>query len=232
MPRTLEGFAGFTPGALDFLTGLAADNSRAYFDANRAVYEREVREPAKALVAELGEELRTRVDPRIGADPARGLFRINRDTRFSKDKTPYKTHVAMGFPLGGGRSDSPALYLSVAPTHVGTGVGFAPPDVDVWRAAVAGEESGGAFATALAAAEAAGGEPMDLGEPALKRVPRGYPPDHPLADWLRRKGIRLGHRHAAPAEAHGPEMVAWAADRLTAYAPMLRWLDEHVTGAC
>jgi len=99
-------FAGFPPEGLAFLDGLARDNTKAYFDAHRATYESALLEPAKAFVVALGEELHTRVSPAIRAEPRvnGSILRINRDTRFSADKTPYKDHLTSG----SGRATGPA----------------------------------------------------------------------------------------------------------------------------
>jgi uncharacterized protein (TIGR02453 family) len=93
--HTSTAFAGFPPEGLAFLEGLGRDNTKAYFDAHRATYESALLEPAKAFVVALGEELRARVSPGIRAEPRvnGSILRINRDTRFSADKTPYKDHL-------------------------------------------------------------------------------------------------------------------------------------------
>ena len=86
----LAAFSGFGPDGLAFLDGLAGDNSKAYFDAHRTTYEQQVCTPLKSLVVALGEQLRNRVSDDISFEPkvGRSMFRINRDLRFAKDKTP------------------------------------------------------------------------------------------------------------------------------------------------
>src|SRR6188508_3801769 len=92
-----DAFPGFSPDAVDFLVELAQNNDRSWFQPRKAEYERLLREPMEALVADLAERLAARGIP-LRADPKRSIFRIYRDTRFSKDKSPYKTHVAANFP--------------------------------------------------------------------------------------------------------------------------------------
>lgn len=86
-----EHFGGFPDEAIAFLAGLGQDNTRSYFDAHRAIHERDLRAPLRLFVSDVADELRTTVAPRVQAEPAVGksLFRITRDTRFSNDKTPY-----------------------------------------------------------------------------------------------------------------------------------------------
>ena len=90
-------FSGFSPEAIQFLADLAANNDRAWFQPRKADYERLLKEPLEALVAALAERFEARGIP-LQADPKRSIFRIYRDTRFSKDKSPYKTNVGASFP--------------------------------------------------------------------------------------------------------------------------------------
>lgn len=94
-------FAGFTPAGPRFFRSLARTNNRNWFEANRPVYETAVREPLRALVEGLDVALAAIV-PEITGDPKRSLFRINRDIRFSKDKSPYKTNAGCWWPVGSG----------------------------------------------------------------------------------------------------------------------------------
>src|SRR5947208_986392 len=92
-------FAGFPPAGLQFLAGLQANNNKTWFDANRADYDTGLIAPARQFVVDLGAKLREQVSPRIHAEPRTGgsLMRINRDTRFSKDKSPYKDYLGLWF---------------------------------------------------------------------------------------------------------------------------------------
>ena len=96
-------FSGFSPEAIQFLADLAANNDRAWFQPRKADYERLLKEPLEALVAALAERFEARGIP-LQADPKRSIFRIYRDTRFSKDKSPYKTNVGASFPWVAGGS--------------------------------------------------------------------------------------------------------------------------------
>src|SRR5262245_19636396 len=92
----MAGFGGFRPAGLGFLGALARNNEKAWFEANRDVYEREVREPMRLLVETVDAKLGS-IAPEIVGDPKRSMFRIHRDVRFSKDKSPYKTNAGAWF---------------------------------------------------------------------------------------------------------------------------------------
>jgi len=129
-------FAGFTREGLQFLADLAANNERAWFAPRKADYERLLKHPLEALCVELGERFAARNIPLV-ADPARSPFRIYRDTRFSKDKSPYKPYVSASFPW---RDGGPGGYFSLRPGEIYIGGGLwhpEPPVLAAWRAAVA-----------------------------------------------------------------------------------------------
>ena len=129
-------FAGFTREALQFLADLAANNERAWFAPRKADYERLLKHPLEALCVELAERFGERDIPLV-ADPARSPFRIYRDTRFSKDKSPYKPYVSASFPWQGG---GPGGYFSLRPGEIYLGGGLWHPEPVVlaaWRATVA-----------------------------------------------------------------------------------------------
>src|SRR5437588_10046845 len=108
-------FEGFSQATFDFLHGLKKNNNKEWFEAHRAEYEENLREPSKRLVAAVGAELSKAKLPLIG-DQKRSLFRINRDIRFSKDKSPYKTHIGIIFPYSGMKEDEwTGMYLSFEP---------------------------------------------------------------------------------------------------------------------
>src|SRR3954453_11469516 len=122
-------FAGFPRQGLEFLEALAAHNTKEYFEAHRATYQSELLQPAKDFVVALGEELRARVSSAIRAEPRinGSILRINRDTRFSADKRPYKEHVDFWFGEGDGPSrERPGLFIRLRPATVTLGAGMHP----------------------------------------------------------------------------------------------------------
>ena len=178
----------FSPQLFAFLRDLEAHNEREWFNANKARYEQEVKEPALAFVEDIGYRLPD-VAPHLTADK-RSLFRIYRDTRFSKDKTPYKTHV--GIYLRHARSaeaDTAGLYLHLAPDSVFMGAGIWHPGTPALKrirdALVARP---GEWREAVAAV----GPTWTLADgESLKRPPQGYKADHPLIEDIKRKSFAI-----------------------------------------
>ena len=179
--------AYFTPGLFDFFAELKAHNDRAWFAAHKARYTALVEEPMLRFIADLGERL-PRISPAFLADPRRSggsMFRIYRDTRFSKDKTPYKTGAGAHFrhrsaSKGGG---VPGFYLHLEPGESVGGGGIYQPDPDALkriRDRIAGEPA--AWSRVVAKKIVIEGD-------ALKRPPRGYDPEHRFADDLKRKDL-------------------------------------------
>ena len=221
-------FPGFSADALAFFAGLAADNSRAYFEAHCAVYGSEVVLPAKALVADVGARVKAQVSDGLQADPkvGRSLFRINRDLRFSKDKTPYNPWVDMLFWEGVNPRRSPALILRVGPTYVVSGagiMGMRGANLARFRAFVAADTTGVALVKLLR--EASDYLPgLQLTEPRLARVPPGYAIDHPRAELLRCETFHVSVREDTPSEIRGPQFVDWLLARYVRFAPVHNWL--------
>ena len=163
-------FHGWKAEALEFFEGLEADNSKAYWQRNKDVYETLVRAPMEELLGELAPEFG---DGRI--------FRPYRDVRFSRDKSPYKTNIAAMIGEG---------YVQLSAQGLGAGCGMwemAPDQLERYRARVADDASGEELTRLVADAKAAGIEIMGHG--VLKTAPRGYPRDHPRVELLRYKGI-------------------------------------------
>jgi uncharacterized protein (TIGR02453 family) len=224
-------FAGFPPAAFSFLRALEEDNSKRTFDAQRAVYDESLMAPARDFVDELGEALQARVSPGIQADPRvnGSIFRINRDTRFSKDKTPYRTHLDLYFWEGPGRSrDCPGLFFRMTPRAVVLGAGFHhfdPPKLARFRSAVVDEKTGRALDRALAGVRREGAE---IGGETYKRVPAGFDAAHLRADLLRCGGLFAYSESPLPREASSPAFVGWCAGRLERLAPVHCWLRDTV----
>jgi uncharacterized protein (TIGR02453 family) len=203
-------FTGIPLAALDFYDDLEADNSKAFWTAHKPVYLECVRAPLEALAAEL--------EPEFG--PAK-LFRPYRDVRFSKDKTPYKTHQGMW--LG-----ETSRYLQIGPAGLFVAAGYwstSPAQVDRLRRAVADDVAGPALERAVATVRAT---KMAIGGHQLSRVPAGYDKQHPRAQWLRHKTL-VGSRELgfpdwlATRRAKTEVVKAWRA-----LGPLVAWLDTHV----
>jgi uncharacterized protein (TIGR02453 family) len=219
-------FAGFSPAAPRFLADLADHNERAWFHANRAVYERELLEPARDLVEALGEELDRRgievnADPRVGGS----ILRIARDTRFSKDKRPYRDHLDLWFWQGIGPSrQCPGYWFSLTPERLYLGAGMHHFDrtlLERYRDAVVEEDAGAGLAAAVAAVRAAG---YELGGRSYKRVPRGYDAAHGRAELLLHGGLYAWTAVELPREARTPGLPAFCADRYERMRPVPDWL--------
>jgi uncharacterized protein (TIGR02453 family) len=203
-------FRGWPAEAIEFYEGLEADNSKTYWNENKAMYESCVRGPMTELLAELSSE--------FGASK---LFRPYRDVRFSSDKAPYKTTIAA--TLGDGS------YIQLSAEGLGVGCGMwmmAPDQLERYRQAVSSERTGPGFVNLLVTLRSGGIEAG--GHNSLKTAPKGYPKDHPRIELLRYKGV-TAWRQWPP----GPWLgKAGAKDRLVKFLrtsqPLNDWLDSHV----
>jgi uncharacterized protein (TIGR02453 family) len=230
-----ERFTGFRREAIQFLADLAANNERAWFQPRKGEYERLLKEPLAALMVALDERFRDRGIP-LGADPVRSPFRIYRDTRFAKDKSPYKTNIGASFPWVGDRdSDTSAIdaesrhggggYFHLSPGDIFVGGGMWHPEPDrlaAFRAVVVAEPKRVHAAIEDPDFVALFG---DVGGDRLKRVPTGFPADHPEADLLRLKDVTFGRR-LSDLEALSPELPDVIADSFAAALPVFRLLAE------
>jgi uncharacterized protein (TIGR02453 family) len=206
-------FTGFPLEAVAFYEGLQADNSRPYWQANKAVYERAVRGPMLALLEELSEYGPFQV------------FRPYKDVRFSKDKTPYKENIgAYGESEGGA-----GFYVAFSATGMFAGSGYygmANDQLERFRAAVDAESTGTELARLVAAVEKAGLRPGAMSE--LKTAPRGVAKDHPRIELLRRKGLMAGREWPLAKWMHTKAAVGKVRDTWTAANDVNAWLDLHV----
>jgi uncharacterized protein (TIGR02453 family) len=227
-------FTGFRPDAIDFLAELAANNDREWFAPRKADYERLLKGPLEALVAALAERFEARGIPLL-ADPKRSIFRIYRDTRFSKDKSPYKTHLGASFPwleraAGGGSVEADATahgnggYFNFQPGEMYVGGGMWMPEkgrLDAFRRAIVEEPDRVRAALEEPGFLAAFG-PVTAHE-HLKRVPPGLPADHPMADLFRYKDVVFGRR-LSDDEVLSPSLPDTIADAFVAGLPVFRFL--------
>ncbi len=228
-------FSGFSPDAIDFLAELAENNDRAWFQPRKADYERLLKEPMEQLCSALGELFPSSGIP-LHADPAKSPFRIYRDVRFSKDKRPYKTAVAASFGWAGdgiashGRSHADNVHASGGYFHlqpgeiyVGGGVWHPEPSwLKGFRDRIVDDHEGFRAIVEAPAFREMFGSVSDDGE-SLKRVPTGYPPDHPAADLLRKKNVTFGRR-LSDAEATSPDLPSIIVATFAVGTPLLRYL--------
>ncbi len=225
-----DAFRGFHPDAVDFLVELAQNNDRAWFQPRKADYERLLREPMEALVAALSERFEARGVP-LRADPTRSIFRIYRDTRFSKDKSPYKTHVAANFPWidpdgsedrEGGHAGGGYVNIEPGNHYVGGGLYMASKErLTAFRQAIVDDPERVRAALEDPGVLAAFG-PVSTHDP-YKRVPPGWPADHPMADLFRYRDIVFGRR-LADDEVQSPDLPDILAEAYLAGLPVLRFL--------
>jgi uncharacterized protein (TIGR02453 family) len=209
-------FRGFAPEAFEWFEGLERDNSRAYFDATRERYESEVRGQVEAML----EELR-----RVFGGEVR-VFRLQRDLRFSADKSPYKTRtygVLHGVDVAGA-----GLYAQLSSRGLYAGSGYhqmARDQLERFRQAVASDRTGPALVDAADAASDAG---LEVEGASLRTAPRGYPRDHPRIELLRRTSLVAGRSLPAEGGIGRDAALDHVAHAWRAAAPLNAWLDEHV----
>jgi uncharacterized protein (TIGR02453 family) len=215
----------FTPKTLSFLRSLKRNNDRDWFRARKPEYDRHVRGPMIALIEQLAIDF-PRVAPGFVADPKLSLYRIYRDTRFSADKTPLKTHVAAHFPARGvARGEGGGLYIEVAPGGVWMGGGLYMPSsqhLTAIRAQIASTHPRlHKIVTAPAFTNAVG----EMTGEQMTRVPRGYPADHPAAHYLRFRQFLGGAEYPA-AFATDRRFYAELCRVFSAVAPLVRFLNN------
>ena len=222
-------FEGFTADTLRFMSELTAHNDREWFAENHERYERILLDRQRAFVDAVGEAFES-VDPRVQCVPAvnRSIFRINRDTRFSKDKSPYKTYSDLFFWIGADRKSSPGYFMRIAADEVWVGCGahsLSPEQLARLRAAIVAPQSGEEFERMLGGL---GAEGYEIGEQGLKRVPAGFPADAPRAELLRLTVVHAILRTEPPVEFESGDFVDWCMVRFVRCKPLVDWLVEYI----
>jgi uncharacterized protein (TIGR02453 family) len=219
-------FAGFPKETLRFLTALRKNNDKHWFDAHRSDYEAFYLAPAMAFVSAIGPRL-AKIDRGVHAEPRvnGSIMRINRDVRFSKDKSPYKDHLDLYFWCGEEKGwDSSGFFFRLTPDAVMLGAGmhgFSPPTLARYRKAVLDAKKGEALAKIVQKLRTAG---YAIGEVGFKKTPKGVGEDHPRADLLKHSGLTAGWQGKPPKELFAPSFIAFAAKHFAAVAPLHEWL--------
>lgn len=218
-----QAFESFPEAGLNFLLALSANNNREWFQANKKAYERDLKKPARALVEAVNAELES-ISPRHVTPAGKAINRINRDIRFSKDKTPYNTNVWAAFlPQDMPKGQGAGFYVGFTADTLGVGCGAWSPDkerlaclrahfaanLDAWNAMTSGPD----FAFVIGSRD------------AYKRVPKPYPADHPAAELLKLKGVHF-KGELDPKLLTSKQLIPTIAQRFTQLAPVVAFLNQ------
>jgi len=216
---------GFQPRALSFLRALKRNNDREWFKARKEQYDELLRAPMLAIIEQLALDFQS-FAPDLIASPKVSMYRIYRDTRFSEDKSPLKTHVAAMFPCRGlARHEGAGLYFHVALDGVWVGGGMYAPDTSHLQA------ERDHIATNIKRFRAIVESPRfrrafgKLEGEQLQRVPRGYPKEHEAADYLRHRQFLAGTEYPARF-ACSPGFYKGVVGVFREAAPLVRFLNE------
>ena len=211
--------------SLAFLRALKRNNRREWFQPRKEQFDADVREPMLAIVERLADDLRS-IAPEIVVDPKTAMYRIYRDTRFSENKTPYKTHVAAVFPWRGlAKHEGAGLYFHVSPDEVWMGGGMYSPQTAQLHAVR--EHIAGNVRRLRTIVESPGFRRHvgKLEGERLQRVPHGFPKDHAAAEYLKYRQFLAG-RELPPAFACNPTFYSTLVTVFRQVAPLARFLNE------
>lgn len=219
-------FNGFPKAYFSFFNRLKRNNSRQWFEKHRGEYDEFVMHPAREFVIEMGKKLK-KIAPDVNAIPKvnKSLFKINRDVRFSNDKSPYKTYMGIWLWEGDGkRMECSGFYLHVEDKNVLIGVGikmFSKPLMDRYRRAVVDKKQGAALKSAVRKIFAKG---YLIDGKHYKKVPRGYDADHPDAEYLLYNGLTARLEEKVPDVFFSHALVDYAYTHYKNMLPLHRWL--------
>lgn len=225
MPSTT--FQGFPAATFSFLDELAANNDRDWFNANKTRYEHDVREVALAFIRTMAPALQ-KISKHFVADDRKvggSLMRVHRDTRFAKDKTPYKTNIGIQFRHEAGKDvHAPGFYLHIEPQECFLGVGLWHPEPTALaqiRARIVDKTA----AWRKASTDAKFRKHFEPSGDSLKRVPRGFDAEHPCVDDLRRKD-HIAVAKITPAALSSRKAAATVAERFGDAKPYIKFLAQ------
>lgn len=219
-------FQGFAKEGVAWFQALAVAQNREWFQKNRDAYESLWLEPTKALVEDLKAPLAKIYKRPVGAPK---LFRLNRDVRFSKDKSPYKTQMAAIVPFDGfATMESPAAFYFHLGLEEVVAFGFyalETPEVKRLRTGLLDEKAGAELQKRVDAAKKVGLAPMAI--ETLKRVPPGVDPEHARAELLKLKGLALSTSKIPKGVRFKADFKDWVLELAKASAPVVEWGFKH-----
>lgn len=223
-------FRGFPMAGLHFLADLEVNNEKAWFEANKAAFQSQLLAPAVEFVTAVGTRLQS-ISNKIQYDTrtngSGSLMRIYRDTRFSTDKTPYKTAVAgMWWQGSGKKTEVPAFGFQVTKNRMELMAGmfgFSKEQLEAYREAVADEKLGKELVEVVTAVTASG--QYQISGQHYKKVPRGFDPEHERAEYLLYHHLYVHPKTAVPASVViSPELVDICMAHFEQMAPIQQWL--------
>jgi uncharacterized protein (TIGR02453 family) len=218
-------FAGFPSEGVAFLRALKKNNDREWFTPRKAIFDEKVKLPMIELVAAVHREM-MRFAPEYVGEPAKCIYRIYRDTRFSKDKTPYKTHIAAYLHRKGLSKDGGAgYYFAISPKELAVGGGLYMPSPEILRVIRRHISENHEDFRSTFAGPKVGRLLGEMHGDALTRVPKGLDADHPAADLLKRKHWFF-YAELDPKLALGPGVLKEVVTRFAAIAPMVEFLNQ------
>jgi len=226
----MEEFKGFHEETLKFLVELKFNNTKEWFDENRGRYDEYILEPSKAFVVAIGERLKE-ISPDIIAEPKvnMSLFRINRDVRFSPDKSPYKTHIGIVFWEGPKkRMECPGFYMQIDPDSLmfAGGMHLLPKDmIEPFRKVVSEEGPAKELAVIIDDVKSSG---IETGGLHYKRTPRDFTEDHQYSYLLKHNGVFGMDTIEIPDEFFTDELINIAFDRFSKIDPINRWFLKYL----
>ena len=219
----------FGPEAVRFLRALKRNNKREWFQPRKEQYERDVRAPMQAVVEQLAIDMRS-FAPEVVVDPKKAIFRIYRDTRFSHDKTPYKTHIAASFTWRGlPRWEGAGLYFQLSHEDVWIGGGLYDPPTPLLQKVREHIVDNHRRMRSIVESASFKRTIGRLDGQKLQRVPRGFDPEHPAAEYLRHRQFLAG-RELPPSIASTPKFYPTLIETFKVIVPIVRFLNEPLKG--
>src|ERR1035438_3760698 len=220
-------FPGFPAEGLAFFAALQRHNRREWFQPRKAIFEEKLKQPMRELVGAVNSAMRS-FAPDYVTDPDKAIYRIYRDTRFSKDKTPYKDHIAASFSRRGDKAGA-GFYFAVSHKEVGIGGGLYMPEPEALLAIRQHLAERHEEFRKIAGARAVRQLFVEVQGEKLTRVPKGYPCDHPAADLLRLKQYLL-YVEMPPDLAATPAVYTEVVKHFRAMTPFVEFLNAPLRG--
>jgi uncharacterized protein (TIGR02453 family) len=217
-----SGFPGFPAEGLAFFAALQRHNRREWFQPRKAIFEEKLKQPMRELVGAVNSAMRS-FAPEYATDPDKAIYRIYRDTRFSKDKTPYKDHIAASFSRRGDKAGA-GYYFAISHKEVAIGGGIYMPEPQTLLAIRQHLAERHEEFRKIAAARAVRRLFTAVQGEQLTRVPKGYPCDHPAADLLRMKQYLL-YVELPPDLATTPALYTEVVKHFRAMTPFVEFLN-------